>query len=285
VYLVFGGGVDSRIFEIHGLDTIVRKSGDLAVGAADVGRARQAAAARVKAPVEAGPKEALIRKLDKPLTMGGEMDEVWRALPPVAEVKDSAQTGYTVRAAHDGKFLYLAYEVRDSSPLVNNGDDFRMLFKTGDAVDLMLGPAGERKQPVAGDLRLLLSVMGGKPEAVLYRPLALPGQAPAPAKFASPSRAVPMERVTEEPGVQVTVARRSDSYLLKAKIPFETLGVVYTPGLTARADFGVIYSDQEGSRDVFRSYWANREPSIAIVNDVPSEAVLTPAGWGTVTFE
>jgi hypothetical protein len=203
----------------------------------------------------------------------------------VAEVTDSPQIGYTVRAAHDGKFLYLAYDVRDGSPMVNNGDDFRMLFKTGDAVDLMLGPAGDRKQPVAGDLRLLLSVMAGKPEAVLYRPRALPGQPSAPASFASPNRAVPMERVTEEPGVEVSVVRRADSYLLKAKVPFETLGLQYTPGLTARGDFGVIYSDQEGSRDVFRSYWANRDPSIAIVNDVPSEAALTPAGWGKVTFQ
>ena len=130
-----------------------------------------------------------------------------------------------------------------------------------------------------------MSVMAGKPEAVLYRPLTLPGQPPAPAKFASPSRAVPMERVTEEPGVEMSVLRRGDSYLLKAKIPFDLLGLQYTPGLTARGDFGVIYSDQEGSRNAFRSYWSNRDPSIAIVNDVPSEAVLTPGGWGKVTFE
>ena len=272
VYLVFGGGVDSRIFEIKGLDTIKRQSGALAVSAADLIKARQAAAARVKTPVATGPKEALVRKVAQPLALGGDLDDAWKALPPVAEVTDSPQTGYTVRAAHDGKFLYLAYDVRDGSPLVNGGDDFRMLFKTGDAVDLMLGPAGAHPQPVPGDLRLLLSVLAGKPEAVLYRPLALPGQPPAPAKFASPSRAIPMERVTQEPGVELSVLRRDGSYLLKAKIPFETLGLQYTPGLVAQGDFGVIYSDQEGSRNAFRSYWSNREPSIAIVNDVPSEA-------------
>ncbi len=30
---------------------------------------------------------------------------------------------------------------------------------------------------------------------------------------------------------------------------------------------------------------ANRDRSIAIVNDIPSEAALTPAGWAELTFE
>lgn len=285
VYLVVGGGVDSRIFEINGLEAISRVSGDLNVTGADIDQARAAAAARVAAETVQGPKQAFIRKISEPLSLTRGLDDRWKELPPVAEVLDSPSTGYTVRAAHDGQSLYLAYEVRDGSPMVNRGDDFRLLFKTGDAVDLMLGPVGQRNEPRPGDLRLLMSVMDGKPIAVLYRPLMLAGQEPAPASFASASRVIPMERVSEEPDLELNVFYQANKYVLKVRIPFELLAVEYTPGLMARGDFGVVYSDLEGSRNVYRSYWANTDPTIAIVNDVPSEAVLKPAGWGSLMFQ
>ncbi len=286
IHLLAGSAGESRIYEINGVETIARHTANVRLNDADVEKARTAAKARSKSTVEDTPKSGVVVKVAKPLNLAGELDAAWKAIKPVAEVKDSDVSGYNVRAAHDGANLYLAYEVFDNSPMLNTGDDVRMLFKGGDCVDLMLGLGGEaHKAPAAGDLRLLMSVMDAAPTAVLYRPIKLEGQEAAPAKFASPSRSVDMERVTVEASVKIDVMRREGFYLLKACVPFTVLGVNYQPGMQLRGDFGVVYSDPAGSRNAFRSYWANREPSIAIVNDIPSEAALTPAGWAELKLE
>ena len=86
--------------------------------------------------------------------------------------------------AYDDKMLYLAWQVRNAGPLKNTGDDFQRVFKTGGAVDVKLGTDPDappkRMRPVAGDLRLVVTVHNEQPAAVFYRPVA-PG---APAKDA-----------------------------------------------------------------------------------------------------
>jgi YVTN family beta-propeller protein len=285
VYLLVGGAGDSRIFRIDGLETIKRASSTTTVTPAQMKEAHQAAMAQTAPSTTAAPKTATVVRTACALAIPGELDNAWKALAPIVEVKDSQSTGYTVRAAHDGTHLYLAYEVSDSSPMVNQGDNFRQLFKSGDVVDFMFGPAVQHTQPVAGDLRLLMSVMDGKPVSVLYRPVKLTGQDAAPATFASPSRKIPMERVTQEEGVEMNVLRNRDGYLVKTRIPFTLLGLSYAPGVKVTGDFGVVYSDVLGSRNIYRSYWANRDPSLAIVNDIPSEAMLSPGGWAELSFE
>ncbi len=53
-----------------------------------------------------------------------------------------------------------------------NSQYWQTRFKTGDAVDLQLGANpdanAKRIDAVRGDLRLLISVLDGKPVAVLY---------------------------------------------------------------------------------------------------------------------
>jgi hypothetical protein len=94
-----------------------------------------------------------------------------------------------------------------------------------------------------------------------------------------------MERVTEEAGIKCDLVEKTDGYILKAIIPFDVIGINYTPGLALRGDFGVIYSDQDGVRNIYRSYWIGNSPSTAIVNDVPSEAALEPFSWGELVLE
>jgi photosystem II stability/assembly factor-like uncharacterized protein len=286
VLLLAGSAGESRIYQISGIETISRNTGNVKLSEGDVVKARTAAKSLSKAKDDNKPKSGVIVKVAKPLSISGELDVAWKAIKPVAEVKDSDISGYNVRIAHDGSNLYLAYEVFDNSPMLNSGNDFRMLFKSGDCVDLMLGTdCNPHNAPVAGDLRLLMSLMDAKPAAVLYRPVKLAGQEPAPAKFASPSRSVDMERVTLEPDVKFNILRREGFYLLKAQIPFSVLGVKYAPGAKLRGDFGAVYSDPSGSVNAFRSFWSNRDPSIAIINDVPSEAALKPAGWADLIME
>lgn len=69
-------------------------------------------------------------------------------------------------------------ETRGMGPLKNTGNQWDRLFKTGASLDLQMGtdPGApfDRSARVEGDFRVLLTVMKGKPIAVLYRPV-LPG--------------------------------------------------------------------------------------------------------------
>src|SRR5205807_1142779 len=94
---------------------------------------------------------------------------------------DAHLDGAALHLGYDDKFLFVAYRVRDLGPLKNSGTQWDRLFKTGAAVDLQLGtdptaPA-DRQAPLKGDQRLLLTFVGNKPMAVLYRPVS-PGAPP-----------------------------------------------------------------------------------------------------------
>ncbi|MEI9897018.1 MAG: hypothetical protein WDN28_24950 [Chthoniobacter sp.] len=66
-------------------------------------------------------------------------------------------------AVSDGR-LYAAFRSNESDLLRNGGRCAECPFKTGGALDLMLGPGGERKgdAPMAGDIRLLVTRVAGK---------------------------------------------------------------------------------------------------------------------------
>jgi hypothetical protein len=87
--------------------------------------------------------------------------------------------------------LFLGWTVRNRGPLENGGDDFRRAFKTGAAVDLQLGTrpaaAADRTAPEAGDIRIVITRLAGKPAAVLYRPVATAAPGPTRSPAASPT--------------------------------------------------------------------------------------------------
>ena len=65
------------------------------------------------------------------------------------------------------------YTVHDPTPWKNSGNEFRLLFKTGDCVDIQLSPSGNKTdKAVAGDLRVIMANFQGQPVAVLMKPIA-----------------------------------------------------------------------------------------------------------------
>ena len=50
-----------------------------------------------------------------------------------------------------------------------------------------------------------------------------------------------------------------------------------------RGDLGFISSDEAGTINSARTYWANKDTNL--VNDLPQEAWLYPATWGLLTFD
>jgi len=192
-----------------------------------------------------------------------------------------------VALGYDRDALYLRYQVEDDSPLKNRGDNERMLFKTGDSVDLQLGldSAADptRDKPVPGDVRLLLTRTAKGPIAVCYR-YVVPGTK-EPVLFASPTGRVTVDRVEVLAKVTITVRKRKTGYTLTAVVPWAALaGAPYTPkpGTVLRGDVGVLLGDPDGGATVERLYWANRHT--AIVADVPSEIVLPVTEWGSFTL-
>ncbi|MCK6487820.1 MAG: hypothetical protein L6R48_05665 [Planctomycetes bacterium] len=268
------------ISEVLGLDAVRRlPGGTLTVTPAQAQRASELAAATVDgalAPLR-------IAAAATAPAIDGRLDD-WRMEQGVGIPVDD-QRGARVALRRDATHLYLAYEVRDPNRFANGGDDPRLLFKSGASVDLMLGtdPAASpgRTQPVAGDLRLLLAAPGGKPVAVLYRPVA-PGAGDG-TSFSSPNCRVSFDSVRVLAEARLALQRTPAGVVIEAAVPLAALGWTPKPGSELRGDVGVIYGDEQGSRNLQRTYWSNR--SAGLVSDVGEESRLVPNQWGRVVVE
>lgn len=192
-----------------------------------------------------------------------------------------------------GDRLYAAYRTTDRDLLANAAEALPMLFKSGGALDLMLGTdpgaAPQRPTAVPGDLRLLVTRSKGQPLAVLYRPV-VPGTASEPFAFASPLRTIRFDRVDNVTADVVLASSwqpdpkdnsgRLGQAGFEFSIPLATLGLTPRPGLVLRADVGVLRGN--GVETLQRAYWSNKASGITA--DVPSEAELLPRLWGELHF-
>lgn len=155
-------------------------------------------------------------------------------------------------------------------------------FKTGGALDLMLGtdPASkaDRKTPVAGDLRLLVTVIKGKPYALLYRAVVAGTKQGNKVPFASPWRTISFDRVDDVSKEISFAAGKAGDY--EISVPLAVLQLVPKAGMHLKGDIGILRGD--GTQTISRAYWSNK--AAGIVSDVPAEAELTPALWGSWEF-
>lgn len=274
------GHTDYRIFRLKGL----------------------AEAKRSEGPIEVSPEQAVaaasnLRRRAEAVAEPREADIPFRAKPPAIDAKDedwpreaaiqwskSGQFPVRVRAARDAANLYLYWVVRDTSPWVNGGKDWTLLFKTGDSVNLELGtdPAADpaRKAPVPGDLRLLVAPFEGKEIAVLYRHR-VPG-AKNPVTFTCPWRSEKVDEVRRLDDARIAVSRRDGEYHVEAAVPLASLALADPGGKALRGDFGAIFGDPAGQINMLRSWWSNQ--ATGLVSDVPGEIMLTPNLWGTLRF-
>jgi hypothetical protein len=288
-YLVVGSN-HSSLVEVEGLDSLRRLSGTVEVTPAQAARCDGLARERAYAQARReAPKVCTALRVAAAPAIDGSLAD-WTG----AEFAEWQAAGGSGRAAlrWDATHLYLAVAVKDASPLVNHGADWRLLFKTGDGVDLMLGtdPKADpdRRQPVPGDLRLLITApadAGGalRPVAVLYRHR-VPGTLPAArTTFSSPWRSEDIDQVIRLEDASVAVTRQPDGYTVEAAVPLAVLGWQPEPGSRLKADFGVLFGDAAGEATIERAYWSNR--SANFTTDVPGEAMLYPNFWGTLHCE
>ena len=186
--------------------------------------------------------------------------------------------------SYDEENLYLCFrDIRDDTPMINNGNDFHTLFKTGDALEFELRttPNDDSKEIIPGDLRLLISVFQGNPIAVLYR-YRVPGTE-KPVEFASPVSTTKIDEVRILEDAKISIDRWGESYGVRVVVPLKELGFKPEPGKTYRGDFGVVYSDKSGRINELRMYWCN--PVSGMVSDLASEANISPNSWGYFIVE
>ncbi|MDQ2732204.1 MAG: hypothetical protein M3Y56_11140, partial [Armatimonadota bacterium] len=284
VYLTIGG-TDARVLEVTNLDTLRRlppaRFHYTPNMYATALKFSQAQIVRANAP-----KVYNIARVTGPVTIDGKADE-WPELSDdrttLMDIQENPQQRYArVQARYDDQNLFLAYRVfAPANHLRNAGQDTRLLFKSGDAVDLMIGPEDQRS--AAGNLRILMTEAQGKPIAILNQKVDPAAPASQHYNFSAGWHAVAFDRVTPVPQVQLATGPIEGGYFVEAAIPWSLIGVKPAAGLHLRGDVGALFADNGGATTVSRQYWSNK--ATGLVNDVPGEADLTPDLWGTFVLQ
>ncbi len=191
----------------------------------------------------------------------------------VAAWFDSNSKPYNVVAALrvSGDRLYAAFKTGDANLLNNSGEVPNALFKTGGALDLML-------DAIPGGERLIVTQVGGKTRALLYR-AHVPNTTTETVPFSSPLRTIRFDRV-DDISADVNLATNGKGNF-EYSIPLSTLGLTVHEGAQMKGDLGLLRGD--GRQTTQRVYWSNK--ATGITSDVPSEAELTPQLWGRWIFQ
>jgi len=284
-YYVTLGATDARVMEVTGLDSIKRLKGTFVYTKEQYEEAQKLAQA--KAVEENKPKVYRVARATAPVELngkGGEWPELTSKESHLMEIEDSPRKRYgRVQMRYDDTALYVAWQVMvPRAEMKNAGQDYRLLFKTGDVVDLMVGPEKQNADG-SGNSRLVFSVMEGQPVVVLNQPKMKGAAKSESFEFASPWRSFIFDRVVRVPEVKMATGKSPGGYLVEAAIPWKVIGLTPRSGLKLRGDVGVLLGDVGGTQTIARHYWSNQNTNL--VNDVPGEAELTPKLWGTLELE
>lgn len=263
------GKDSSNVLQVNGLDSLKRLKGGV------IELQQTAPSNSLKIADKARPVKAI--------QMGG-IPKGWNitaAHPfPSQDPVASFAIGYQKDALH------LWVDVKQSREFVNGGDDPKTLFKTGDAVDFRIAVRPEatfpRSTPVEGDQRYIFTTYHGKPVAVRYR-FVVPSVAEADkSKFASPTGVAIVDEVSVQPNIEVAIEKITDGYRLKARIPWQVLGLSKAPTGDLLGDVGIIVSDASGGKSIARYYYFDQKSQV--VSDLPSETRVNPENWGIISF-
>lgn len=273
VYLI-GGDIDARVWEVTGLETITTRTTPLTITPAEFAASQQAAKTLVKAGAAA---PIVLSPAPDKVAIDGKFGD-WK-LDRVITIDAGAGRGAKVALAIDQKNLYASFKVDDRSPMVNGATDPALLFKGGDVCDVMLATDAKadpkRVKPVAGDTRLSFAVIDGKPVCVIYQVISTGPKSPI--TFSSPTGSESFERVQILTSAVVAVQQNSNGYELEASVPLAEIGFQPDATRATLGDVGVLFGTDGGGRTILRAYHANKDTMI--VEDVPTEARLSPAKW------
>lgn len=273
VFLIDGGR--TSLVRVEGLDSIQRLPDQtITVTGADLDQSRawfaRAEMARQKAR---GTGILSVPLRQQAPTVDGKIDD-WPATTDWASIDrrgikanfNSNSKPYEVSAAVtvSGDRLFAAWRTSEKDLLNNSGETPNALFKTGGCLDLML--------QTDTDQRLLVTLIKGKPRAMLYR--AKVHGTSQPVSFSSPWRSISIDVVEDVTASLAFATDNAGNY--EISIPLSIVHWQPKAGDEVRADLGVLRG--ANFQTTQRIYWSNK--ATAITADVPSEAELTPKLWG-----
>ena len=271
------GGTSADVLEVTGLDTLKRlPTQTVSVMPRQAELALRQAQTKAQTANSTGTKTFVLKETGNYKPGEARQDQI--------RIDDGPDKLFgMVTAAYRPESLSLTCRVYSAhrEPL-NGGQDDRLLFKTGDAIDVMLAPMPGEKSPPS-PLRLLVTMQNDAGTAILYRQTVAGTKASQRVAFASPGRTVYFDSVAAVEEVSVHSERSPGGYEIRVDILWRALGITPRPGLKMKADFGILFADEGGKVTVSRQYWNNK--ATGLVNDVPCEAELTPDLWGTLILK
>jgi Protein of unknown function (DUF4038)/Putative collagen-binding domain of a collagenase len=268
-YMVVGHE-QSSIVELEGLESIRRRE----FGSVEV--SGETIAGRPETSVERARKQARetleVARLAHGPQVDGRLDD-WPSDTKWADIGGRAKAAVILADER----LYAAFRTGDADALANAGGDYRYFFKTGGALDIMIGtdpgaPRG-RQAPVAGDIRLLVTRAQGRTRAVLSRPVAPQVRELREMIYQSPVGNVKFDEVSDVSD-RVSLAGFDGDF--EFSMPLEILRLRSGEATELLGDLGLLRGD--GAQTTMRTYWNNLDTNL--VSDIPSEARLQPGRWG-----
>jgi hypothetical protein len=259
------------IYRITGRDRFRRQNGSVTLS--------QEAVATAAAIEQANPT-AVIPRIDN-FKPDGDLGE-WAGREPLL-IRDGAETRAKVWVGWSPAGLFAAFDVSTDRPWKTAGQ-VQNAFQGGAAVDLCLGPPGERTHPIEGDARYVAAPIGGKATLVEFLPVWPSwgiGGTPRPATYQTLNGKVEFAHVGALKSNLVTVVPRADGhgYIVEMRLPLRP-GYQLRPGQRLRLEAGCAIADTEGEKSVARYAWHSRAPEEQMVFDNFVEAQLRPAHWG-----
>ncbi|HCE44506.1 MAG TPA: hypothetical protein DET40_13245 [Lentisphaeria bacterium] len=188
--------------------------------------------------------------------------------------------------SYDDNNLYIGWQVNDRTPWMNGAKEFVQMYSEGDTVDFQFGSNqkadSKRADAAAGDFRISIGNLQGKPVAVLYRK-----QSDVKKSRSFTSGVVAnytMDYVDVIPDAKIEVKiENGKGYVVEAAIPFSALGFKPQPDTGYKGDLGATFGDPAGQRTRLRAYWNNQQTGL--VDDVVFELQMVPKNWATIVFQ
>lgn len=265
-YYMLGLG-RSAVVELTGLDSVKRFEGGmvpLAAGQGLYGRGERfdPAVAMSRLPVKSFDKS---ESLVAPHTRPGA--DTFSAKP--AEFMTAR-----VWAGWDRRGLHLKWYVTgDTSPFVNNEQDWTRLFASGDACDVQVG------SPAFGKCRYVIAMSRQEPVVVRIR---YEGKDAETAMTYRSGVAETHVAAVEKLAVKCQIKRGKDNYSVQVTLPWNELGIEPRAGLKVPFELGLMISDPTGTKTMAREYW--HSGMTGTVADLPSEAAPTK-DWGVLELK
>ena len=244
------------------------------------------------ASAASGVKQALVPLL-KNVTLNGKYGG-WQNVPQLPIYLGANRSAFG-QLGYDMQNLYARFVVQAESPFRNTPQDYKLLFKSGHAVEVQLGTdtgvrsvRGQNMQTMLpGDIRIIIArSKEGQLFATCYRPVITAKEKPNQASFETQSSGkvtfdeiVPYERPAHAP------PSRSAVVWWKWRFPGPGWASLRKAGCSWAAIWALSTATKAARGMPSAISGRIKAPEVSINNDIPSESQMHPNQWGRLSLE